>query len=86
MNKLYQQLSGIANKNTSILGNMKQIKQMFNNLKSIGNPQQMLQNALQQNPELQTIIKDCNGDYKKAFYKYADKLGVNADELLQVFQ
>ena len=86
MNKLYQQLSGVTAKNNSILGNMKQIKQMWNTFKSMGNPQAALQNALKQNPELQTIINDCNGDYKKAFYTYADKLGVNADELLQVFQ
>ena len=86
MNKLYQQLSGISAKNGSILGNIKQAKQMWDTLRNVNNPQAMLQNALQQNPELKGIIDNCNGDYKKAFYTYADKLGVNADEVLQIMK
>ena len=86
MNSLYQQITGMTGRNQSLLTNMKQVRQMWDNLKSIGNPQQMLQNALQQNPELKQIIDSSGGDYKKAFYTYANKLGVNGDELLQMLK
>lgn len=84
MNSLYQQLMG--SQAAPLLNNMKQAKQMLNMLKSMGNPQALLENALKQNPQLADIVKSSNGDYKKAFYTYAEKLGINPEEIAEILK
>ena len=65
-----------------LTGNLSRIKQTMASLRNIGNPQAMLNNAMMQNPELKQIMQESGGDYKKAFYKYAEKMGVNPEEIL----
>ena len=69
-----------------ILGNINQIKQMYNTLRTIGNPQAMIQTAINQNPDLKSVLDNSDGDYEKAFYAYADKLGVDPEQILSILR
>ena len=65
-----------------MMGGIKNVKQAFNGLKAMGNPQALLSNAMANNPELKQIMNECGGDYQKAFYKAAEIKGVNPDDIL----
>ena len=64
------------------MGGISNVKQMLNGLKSMGNPQILLNNAMAKKPQLKSIIDECGGDYQKAFYKAAEMQGVNPDDIL----
>ena len=62
--------------------NLNQIKQYMNLFKNASNPQALLQNMIQSNPQVKSIIDYVNqngGDPKTAFYKLAEQKGVNPD-------
>ena len=69
-----------------MLAMLNQTNPLVNAVKSISNPQAALTNAIQRNPQLKSIIDQSGGDYQKAFYAYAQKLGVNADEILSMLR
>lgn len=52
----------------------------------MGNPQTLINNAMKQNPELKSVIDESGGDYKKAFYAYADKLGIDPNQILNALR
>ena len=63
-----------------------QIKNIMQMIRSSGNPQAMLNNLAQNNPQMRQvmdIIKDSGGDPKRAFYSLAEKRGVNPEEILK---
>ena len=68
------------------MGNLGQIKQFANTIRSMGNPQLMLNNALQQNPQLKAILDASGGDYQKAFYTYANQLGVDGNQIINALK
>jgi len=54
-------------------------------IKSIGNPQMMLNQMIGQNPQIKQVMDYVNangGDPKTAFYKLAEERGVNPDDIL----
>ena len=58
-------------------------------VKSSRNPQAMLQQLINQNPQVQNVMKyvnDNGGDPKTAFYKMAEEKGVDPNEVLKMFQ
>lgn len=55
---------------------------MMNTVRSLGNPQMALNNAMQQNPQLKAVLEASGGDYQKAFYAYAKQLGVDGDQII----
>ena len=58
-------------------------------VKSSRNPQAMLQQLINQNPQVQNVMKyvnDNGGDPKAAFYKLAQEKGVDPNEVLKMFQ
>ena len=61
---------------------MMQVKQIMNNLRTIGNPQAMLTNMANTKPELKKALSASNGDFQKAFYDYADRMGINPNEII----
>ena len=71
---------------TGMMGNLGKAKEMLNNLRSMGNPQVMLNNAMAKNPQLKAVVDECGGDYQKAFYRMAEMQGVNPDEILQILK
>ena len=59
---------------------------MWNNLKTISNPQQMLNNMLQSNPQLQQVIQMSKGDPKQAFYTLAEQKGIDPNYILDMLK
>lgn len=66
--------------------NPQQIKQMWNNLRAINNPQAMIQQALQRNPQVQQLIQLSNNDPKQAFYNLAEQKGINPNDILDILK
>ena len=79
MNPLYQQL----NPKMSLPSNL---KNMVSKIKSISNPQSMLQNMLSNNPQAQSIVQAANGNYEKAFRDLAQQMNVDGDEIINMLR
>ena len=80
---------GNLNAHQMMPGNIGQIKQMMQMVRSAGNPGAMVQEMAQNNPQMkQTIdfIKQNGNDPKKAFYALAQQKGVDPDEILRTLQ
>lgn len=74
MNSANPMLNLLNQSSGSSPAQLNQIKNMMNLLRSAGNPQMMLQQMMQNNPQLKMIMDYVNrngGDYKKAFYNMA---------------
>ena len=63
-----------------------QIKQMIRMLKSAGDPNVLLQNAMSQNPRLKSVVEAANGNYKKAFFEMAKIQGVDPNEIISALK
>lgn len=62
-----------------------QIKQMFQMARSAGNPQAMISQMMQINPQMRQvmdIIKASGNDPKRAFYALAEQRGINPQDIL----
>ena len=69
--------------------NLNQIKQYINLFKNAGNPQVLLQNMIQSNPQVRQVmqfVQQNGGDAKAAFYKLAQEKGVNPDQILNMLK
>ena len=79
---ILQQLQG-----TSPLGNLGQIKQMMSMVMNAGNPQAILSQMMQSNPQMGQVMQMVNqagGDPKKAFYAACQQRGVDPQEILRM--
>ena len=79
-------LQALQGRNNQGLG---QIRQMMDMVRSSGNPQAMISQLAQSNPQLQNLMQLVNqagGDPKKAFYQLAQQRGVNPDEILNMLK
>lgn len=65
---------------------LNQAKQMVQTIKSCNNPQAMVNQMLEQNPQVNQIIQQYGGDPKTAFYKYAEANGINPNDILQMMK
>ena len=66
-----------------------QVKQMIGMIKSSGNPQYMLNQIMQMNPQLRQVMEIINqygGDANKAFYDLAEKNGIDPKEILDLIK
>ena len=66
-----------------------QIRQMISMVKTAGNPQMMLNQIMQMNPQLKQVMEIVNqygGDANKAFYDLAEKNGINPQEILDMLK
>ena len=71
---------------TTINQNVSQIKNM---MRSMGNPQMMLNQMLTRNPQYKQVmnyIQQSGGDAKTAFYKMAREKGVDPDDIIRQLQ
>lgn len=62
-----------------------QIKQMFQMVRSTGNPQAMISQMMQTNPQMKQvmeIVKASGNDPKRAFYALAEQKGINPQDIL----
>lgn len=70
------------------------INKFTSTVKMSKNPALALQTMIDNNPQLQKTIKEaekyineeCDGNVEAAFRKYADKNGVSAENILQMFK
>lgn len=63
-----------------------QIRQMVQAFKCAGNPQAMLNQMLQTNPQIKQamdFVKASGGDPKAAFYRLAEQKGINPQAILE---
>ena len=66
-----------------------QIKQVISMVKASGNPQAMLNQLIQSNPNLRQvteIIQQYGGDANKAFYALAEQKGIDPKEILDLLK
>ena len=69
--------------------NLSQIKNMMNMVRSAGNPQLMLQQMAQNNPQMRQVmdlINQSGGDPKAAFYKLAQEKGIDPQQILDMLK
>ena len=69
--------------------NLQPIKNMMNIVRSAGNPQAMLQQMAQNNPQLRQVmdmVQQSGGDPKRAFYELAKQKGVNPDDIVNMLK
>lgn len=57
--------------------------QMF---KATNNPNALVNQMLNSNPQVRQIINQYGGDPKTAFYKYAEANGINPDDVLSMLK
>ena len=81
-------LTGIT-KNNPLTQNIGAIKEMWGMLKGAGNPQAMLNQIMQNNPKMQEVnelIKQNGGNAEKAFRAKAKEMGVDPNDILNMFR
>ena len=61
--------------------NQNRISQMVQQIKSVGNPQMMLQ-QMPQYRQIMDYVNANGGDPQRAFYQKAQEMGVNPDDIL----
>lgn len=67
------------------MGNLNQVKQMLQVIKSAGNPQLMMQQMLGSNPQYSQVmqyIQQNGGNAKQAFYALAKQQGVDPQQII----
>ena len=66
-----------------------QIKQMIGMIKSSGNPQLLLNQLMQSNPNMKQameIVQQYGGNAEKAFYALAEQKGIDPKEILNLLK
>ena len=82
-------LSLLNQSGRSPLSNLNQIKQYMNLFKGAKNPQALLQNMMQTNPQIKYVMDLVNqngGDPKAAFYKLAEEKGIDPNEIINILK
>ena len=85
MNNLYQEMmkSQSGNLLNKLPNNVQMMIKMF---KGMNNPQALIQQALNNNPQLKSVLDAANGDPEKAFRDMAKKMNVNPDEIINMLK
>lgn len=84
----------LANPQTNNFGfqppaNLNQIKGLMNLVKSGGNPQQMFQSMMANNPQygqVMNLVNQHGGDARAAFYALAKEKGVDPNQILDMLK
>lgn len=66
-----------------------QVRQLISLVRSSGNPQAMLAQLMQTNPQMRQVmelIQKHGGDANKAFYALAEEKGINPQEILDLIK
>lgn len=67
--------------------NQGKIAPMWSMIQSMKNPAALMNQLSQNNPQFSqamNLIQQNGGDAKKAFYAYANQMGVNGDEIIKM--
>lgn len=65
--------------------NQNRVVQIINQIKSMGNPQMMLQ-QMPQYRQISDLIKAGGGDAKSVFYAKAKEMGIDPDEIVKAMR
>lgn len=65
--------------------NQSRLSQILTQIKSMGNPQMMMQ-QMPQYKQVMDYVNQNGGDAKSAFYNKAKEMGVNPDEILKALR
>ena len=79
---------GALNQNR-LLSQIAPIKGMINMVRTASNPQAMLNQLMQNNPQyaqVQKLISDNGGDAKAAFYQLAQKSGIDPEQIINALK
>lgn len=79
MNSLFQQLNPTRRLPANLIDKIKQFKNMTN-------PQAWMQQMLQKNPQVNSLIQAANGDPEKAFRDLAKQLNIDPEEIIKALQ
>ena len=66
-----------------------QIRQMISVVRSAGNPQMMMNQLMQTNPQMKQvmdIVREYGGDADKAFRDIAEKNGIDPEEIVNLMR
>ena len=88
MNSLYQEMMGNQAQNPQN-DNVQSLRQIANAVRNSRNPQMMLMQLAQSNPQMKQAIEyigQNGGNAKEAFYALAKQKGVNPDTILNMFR
>ena len=89
MNNLYKQLNQqILNQNNPLSHN-NNLRQFIMNIKNNPNPQQLLLNYIQSNPQAQNIyniLQNSNKSPRELFYQLASQKGIDPNTILQLLK
>lgn len=69
--------------------NIQQIRSMMGMVKNAGNPQAMLSQMMQSNPQMNQVMQIVNqhgGDAQKAFYSLCEQRGIDPNEILNMIR
>ena len=64
--------------------NQNKIIQMVQTIKAMKNPEMMIK-QMPQYKEIENLIKENGGDAKSAFYNLANQMGIDPDEIINLF-
>lgn len=64
--------------------NQNRIMQMVRAIKTMKNPEMMIK-QMPQYKDIENIIKENGGDAKSAFYNLANQMGIDPDEIINLF-
>ena len=62
------------------------IKELYNKFINSANPNYIIQQMLTQNPEVNILLQQANGDPRQAFYNLAQQRGINPNDILGMFK
>lgn len=65
---------------------MSQLQQTIQMIKSSGNPEALINQMVNRNPQVRQILDQYGGDPKTAFYKYAQANGIDPDEVIKMLK
>ena len=76
----------MQNQNPNVLNNTQRIKQLAQLIKSSNNPQMMIYNLLNQNPQTSQLINNFGGNPKTAFYNLAQQKGIDPNQVIDMIK
>lgn len=69
------------------MNRVEQLKQIIAMVRNSNNPMAMLQTMAQSNPQINQVLQMCQGkNAEEVFYSMAQRMGVNPQEVLNLFK
>lgn len=73
--------------NPQMLQNIQQIKGLMNQMKSIQNPNLVIQQMAEQNPQMKQILQMCQGQNPKdVFYTMCQQRGIDPEQVIKLLK